>query len=558
MADFHDDSAHAPKGGVMGGTQGEHTNEKQIAHAFEDDVPKFGYPVDSEHKAKTLRLFSFARPHYLSFHLNWIAFFTVFMSAYAAAPIVEYIRDDLNLTQFQANVAGVVTTSGTVFARVAMGQVCDSFGPRYAYGFLLMLTSSFVFGISVVHNAAGYIASRLLIGIALAGFVTCQFWASMLFSPNVVGIANAVAGGWGNAGGGVIQIVMPYIVYGLSKHHFTFVAWRLAFYVPASMHIIIALLIILLGQDLPDGNYHLLKRTGKMQKAKPLRQFWNGITNYRMWGLAACYAYSFGVELTLDNALAPYLTNQFGFSITKAGNLAAIFGIMNFGARPAGGILSDVLGKRFGIRGRIWALFLVFSLGGFFTAMTGVLAFRPFKVTLAMYILAGIFLEATCGAVYGVVPFVSRRSLGMVCGLVSAGGAIGGVMNQAIFFLKSPSMSGYITPYNGIKWMGTVACGVAILGISTIYFPMWGGMFLPAKAGYTEEDYYFSEYTEAEREEGLHLASSKFAHESRSMRGMKRLMQWQQQHGDVLATGGRDSPLDSNPKDLKSSGPAVV
>ena len=58
--------------------------------------------------------------------------------------------------------------------------------------------------------------------------------------------------------------------------------------------------------------------------------------------------------------------------------------------------------------------------------------------------------------------------------------------------------------------MGTAACGVAILGISTIYFPMWGGMFLPAKAGYTEEDYYFSEYTEAEREEGLHLASSKF------------------------------------------------
>ena len=63
-----------------------------------------------------------------------------------------------------------------------------------------MITASFVFGISVVHSAAGYIASRLLIGIALAGFVTCQFWASMLFSPNVVGIANAVAGGWGNAG----------------------------------------------------------------------------------------------------------------------------------------------------------------------------------------------------------------------------------------------------------------------------------------------------------------------------------------------------------------------
>ncbi len=34
----------------------------------------------------------------------------------------------------------------------------------------------------------------------------------------------------------------------------------------------------------------------------------------------------------------------------------------------------------------------------------------------------------------------------MVCGLVSAGGAIGGVMNQAIFFLYSPSMSGCEPP----------------------------------------------------------------------------------------------------------------
>ena len=78
MADFGDDSAHAAK--AAGALQGEHATEKQVAHAFEDDdIPKFGYPVDSEHKAKTLRIFSLRRPHYLSFHLNWIGFFTVFM-----------------------------------------------------------------------------------------------------------------------------------------------------------------------------------------------------------------------------------------------------------------------------------------------------------------------------------------------------------------------------------------------------------------------------------------------------------------------------------------------
>ena len=33
---------------------------------------------------------------------------------------------------------------------------------------------------------------------------------------------------------------------------------------------------------------------------------------------------------------------------------------------------------------------------------------------------------------------------------------------------------------------------------------------LDMQAGVTEEDYYFSEYTAKEREEGLHLAATKF------------------------------------------------
>jgi len=63
-----------------------------------------------------------------------------------------------------------------------------------------MFTAPFIFGIAAVHTSAGYIMSRFLIGWALAAFVTCQFWTSIMFSPNVVGFANALAGGWGNAG----------------------------------------------------------------------------------------------------------------------------------------------------------------------------------------------------------------------------------------------------------------------------------------------------------------------------------------------------------------------
>lgn len=80
-----------------------------------------------------------------------------------------------------------------------------------AYAFLLMFTAPFIFGIAAVHTSAGYIISRFLIGWALAAFVTCQFWTSIMFSPNVVGFANALAGGWGNAGQSslIVNVVHP-------------------------------------------------------------------------------------------------------------------------------------------------------------------------------------------------------------------------------------------------------------------------------------------------------------------------------------------------------------
>jgi NNP family nitrate/nitrite transporter-like MFS transporter len=53
---------------------------------------------------------------------------------------------------------------------------------------------------AVVRDAIGYIMERVFIGCSLASFVVCQFWSSIMFSPNVVGMSNAIAGGWGNAG----------------------------------------------------------------------------------------------------------------------------------------------------------------------------------------------------------------------------------------------------------------------------------------------------------------------------------------------------------------------
>lgn len=45
-----------------------------------------------------------------------------------------------------------------------------------------------------------------------------------------------------------------------------------------------------------------------------------------------------------------------------------------------------------------------------------------------------LLVQSSEGATYGVVPFVSKRSLGVVSGFVGAGGNAGSVIVQALFF----------------------------------------------------------------------------------------------------------------------------
>ena len=155
-----------------------------------------------------------------------------FFSTFAAAPLIATIRQDLNLTRSAVNGANIAAVSlaafwllcvlicmtsltpralyvqitGTVFARLMLGTFTNHFGPRYAMGFLLLLSSSAVFGMALVNDSASFIVCRCLIGFSLSSFVACQYWTSVMFTAPLVGSANALAGGWGNLGGGVTQV----------------------------------------------------------------------------------------------------------------------------------------------------------------------------------------------------------------------------------------------------------------------------------------------------------------------------------------------------------------
>ncbi|GMP82724.1 hypothetical protein CsSME_00036905 [Camellia sinensis var. sinensis] len=482
-------------------------------------IPNFPLPTDSEHKATVLRLFTAAPPHMRAFHLSWISFFSSFLSTFAAPPLLPVIRDNLNLTATDIGNAGIASVSGAVFARIAVGSACDLFGPRLTIATLLLLTAPAVFLTAIADSPLSFLLVRFFTGFSLSTFVSTQFWMSSMFSSTVVGTANGVAGGWGNLGGGATQLLMP-LVFSLIRHAGVekFTAWRIAFFIPALIQSLSAFDVFLLGQDLPDGNFSELRKRGDKHKDNLLKVFHQAVKNYRGWILALTYGYCFGVELTIDNIISQYFYDRFDVNLHTAGIIAASFGLANVFSRPAGGLISDAMAKRFGMRGRIWALWIVQSMGGLFCVVLGLVG--SLSASIAVMVVFSVFVQAACGLTFGIVPFVSRRSLGVVSGMTGGGGNMGAILTQVIFFRGSK----YKTE-TGITLMGVmIIC--CTLPMVLIYFPQWGGMFCgpsSSKGGgrATEEDYYMSEWSSTEKEKGFHQASLKFAHNSRSERGTR-------------------------------------
>ena len=96
-------------------------------------------------------------------------------------------------------------------------------------------------------------------------------------------------------------------------------------------------------------------------------------TNYRTWLLMMVYAACFGVEITMYAVLPQFFMQNFGMGAHTASVMTAVFGSMDIFARPLGGISSDWLGRQFGMRGRLWLIFVLVALQGMLCIVLGLL-----------------------------------------------------------------------------------------------------------------------------------------------------------------------------------------
>lgn len=387
-----------------------------------------------------------------TFHTTWFAFFVCFFGWFGLAPLMPTIREDLHLTKPQIGNLVIISVSSTIIARLLIGKLCDSWGPRKTYITLLLLGSLPVMGVGLAKDYTTFLLFRAAIGFIGASFVITQFHTSMMFAKNIKGTANAVAGGWGNLGGGVTNMLMPVIFAVIVGAGYTKgEAWRYAMLVPGAMMLLAAFFYYKFTKDTPLGNYDEIGRT----KATREKTDYRILADWRIWALAFAYAVCFGMEITFDNVASLHFVDTFKLSQSSAGFWAGVFGFMNIFARALGGIVSDKVGSRYGMKGKGFLLGLMLLLEGI-----GIILFAKagsFPLAITSMLSFALFLKMANGATYGIVPFVNEKNVGLVSGIVGAGGNLGGMLFGFLF--KSKSIT-YVDAFTYI--------GIAVMVVSAV------------------------------------------------------------------------------------------
>lgn len=169
--------------------------------------------------------------------------------------------------------------------------------------------------------------------------------------------------------------------------------------------------------------------------------------------LDLAYLVTFGSELALVSMLPLFYKDTFDVSVVLAGMLAAIYPVMNLVARPAGGLISDRIGRK-------KTLVILFSgIAVSFLILGQVNSSWALPLVVASTILCGLFAKAGSGAVFAMVPLIQRRMTGQIAGMAGAYGNVGGVIFLTVLSFVSTQAF----------FMFIAGCGAVVLAFILLF-----------------------------------------------------------------------------------------
>lgn len=429
-------------------------------------------------------------------HFAWVAFFLTFVMWFNHAPLMAYIREAFDLTDAQVKALLTLNVAMTIPARIVIGIFVDRFGPRGVYTGLLLASGALTFAFAMADTFEQLALTRLALGFVGAGFVIGIRLVSEWFPARQVGLAEGIYGGWGNFGSAAAALSLPTVALlfggengwryaiaatGVVAMAYSFVFYknvrntpkgstyfkprktgglevtsRRDFYFYIAMNVPMYLALAVLAWKLSPSGVAVLPTWGVNSiyvglvalfafhvsqiyrvNAEMLRDGVPQIYRYPFKQVAildVSYFVTFGSELAVVSMLPLYFLDTFaGLDPVKAGMLASGFAFMNLAARPAGGWLSDRLGRK-----RTLTVLILGLVAGYVT-LGQVTSGWPVLLAVAATMACSMFVQAGEGAVFAVVPLVRRRMTGQIAGMTGAYGNVGAVVYLTILSFVSYS-----------------------------------------------------------------------------------------------------------------------
>ncbi|MGR3778075.1 nitrate transporter NarK [Bacillus paramycoides] len=329
-----------------------------------------------------------------------------FMVWVILSSLMPYIKADIPLTAGQISMVTAVPVILGSILRIPIGYWTNRYGARKLFFISFILLLFPVFYISVANSMMDLIIGGLFVGIGGAVFSVGVTSLPKYFPKESHGFVNGIYG-VGNAGTAITSFLAPVIA--------TSVGWRTTVQCYLVLLAAFALMNFLLGD-----------RKEKKVNTPLIEQIKGVYKNEKLWFLCIFYFLTFGSFVAFTVYLPNFLVSHFGLEKVDAGMRTAGFIVLATMMRPIGGWLGD----KFNPFKILIFVFIGLTLSGI------ILSFMP---SMHVYTF-GCLLVAFCagignGTIFKLVPMYFSEQAGIVNGLVSALGGLGGFFPPLILTL---------------------------------------------------------------------------------------------------------------------------
>lgn len=326
--------------------------------------------------------------------LNLVVGFAVWV---IISSLLPFMQEDIHVSQSQiAIITAIPVVLGSIL-RIPVGYFVNVIGARLVFliSFLLLLFP--VYYISEAATATDLIIGGLFLGIGGSIFSVGVTSLPKYYPKERHGLINGIYG-LGNLGTAVTSLAAP------------IVALQIGWEAVVKMYLIILLVFAFL-------NFLLGDRKEIKVKASMMEQIKSVYKNKKLWLFSLFYFITFGSFVAFTVYLPNFLVTNFDLDKVDAGMRTAGFIAVATFMRPVGGWLGD----------RFNSLYLLLFTFSAFTLAAILLAFSP---TLNLYTVGCLAIAVVSGigngVIFKLVPEYFKKQAGIVNGIVSMMGGLGG------------------------------------------------------------------------------------------------------------------------------------